>query len=63
MKKKYPLCPFDHPECFARNKNWKCMILEDTTFKPGRDCPFYKHIKDVDLDTIMMILVAEAEET
>jgi len=42
-KKPLPYCLFDHPDCFAFIRTTgKCFCLENTKFKPGRDCPFYK---------------------
>ena len=36
-------CPYEHLDCFAlRPNDHRCGALVDTTFKPGRDCPFYK---------------------
>lgn len=42
-KHERPTCPFDHPDCFALLVNdHRCWCLDDTKFKKGRDCPFYK---------------------
>lgn len=43
IKKKCPKCPFKHNDCFALvMPGHLCFILENTEFKPDKDCPFYK---------------------
>ena len=54
MKKtdKYPDCPFEHHDCFARRWDGKCFCLDNTDFGK-RDCPFYKPESKVSHDIIM----------
>lgn len=46
---KVPQCPFNHPECFALiPSKHTCYALQDTDFGPGRDCPFYKNLAEIE---------------
>lgn len=57
MKKRneYPECPFmvDHSDCFSLTYGHLCFCLQDTNFKNGRDCPFYKPESEVDHEIVM----------
>lgn len=52
-RKERPLCPFTHEDCFALMQEHRCFCLDDTKFKEGRDCPFYKTESEVDHDIIV----------
>ena len=47
-----PDCRYSHPDCFALIMG-KCWCLENTEFKNGRDCPFYKPENEVDFNIII----------
>lgn len=42
-----PRCKYKHKDCFAF---WRvggvCMLLTDTNFNKGTDCPFFKKYED-----------------
>lgn len=43
MSQAYLLCHQDKKKCFAyRPYDGKCIILNDTKFREGKICPFYK---------------------
>ena len=58
---KRPDCPFMHPDCFALMCGEKCWCLDDTHFREGQDCPFYKPENQVSHE-IMMNKYREAAE-
>ena len=37
-----PKCLQHKTDCFGYTINGKCCILDNTRFKEGRECPFYK---------------------
>lgn len=51
-KREMPDCRHNHPDCFALIMG-KCWCLEDTEFKNGRDCPFYKPENEVDHNIVI----------
>lgn len=46
-KQEYKACMKLHGQCFA-NKDGLCMILTETWFKKGKECPFYATQDEVD---------------
>ena len=52
QKIKFPKCSQKRRECFACNKEGKCKILTDTSFRRNGKrypCPFYKSLLEKEM--------------